>query len=246
VLKRLVFGLTHRCGVNAAVRHTLRRRLLTLCYHSVLPDAEIGTSHVYRNTVGVDELRQQLEINVTGQIAVTQALLPLLRRARTSRPDDPAAGRIVFMSSVAGRSALPFMGAYAASKFALEAAADALRLELAPFRLAVILIEPGVIATPIWETSRARAERNIERMPPELTRHYGPALNALRERAGMGGLPPERVADVVARALAARRPRARYVVGRDARIRILIQQLLPDAVRDRLVGAALRRFTRTD
>jgi NAD(P)-dependent dehydrogenase (short-subunit alcohol dehydrogenase family) len=194
----------------------------------------------------IDELRQQLEINVTGQIAVTQALLPLLRRARTSRPDDPAAGRILFMSSVAGRSALPFMGAYAASKFALEAAADALRLELAPFRLAVILIEPGVIATPIWETSRARAARNIERMPPQLTQYYGRALDALRERAGTGGLPPERVADVVARALAARRPRARYVVGRDARIRILIQQLLPDAVRDRLIGAALRRFTRTD
>jgi NAD(P)-dependent dehydrogenase (short-subunit alcohol dehydrogenase family) len=190
----------------------------------------------------LDGFRRQLEVNVIGQIAVTQACLPLLRRARSSTKGDHRAGRIVFMSSVAGRSALPFMGAYAASKFALEAAADSLRVELRPFGLAVSLVEPGVIATTISQTSRDVAERNIERMPPQFAEYYGRAANALRSRIdSLAGLPPERVADVVAHALTSGRPRTRYVVGRDARMRIALQ-LLPDRVRDWLVAGAVRRL----
>src|SRR5439155_9073645 len=89
----------------------------------------------------LDELRRQLEVNVVGQLAVTQALLPALRAAR---------GRIVIVGSIAGRSALPFLGAYAISKFSLEAMADALRLELRPEGIEVSIVEPGTIATPIW------------------------------------------------------------------------------------------------
>jgi NAD(P)-dependent dehydrogenase (short-subunit alcohol dehydrogenase family) len=190
----------------------------------------------------MDELRLQLEVNVTGQFAVTQACLPLLRRARESSRGDHRAGRIVFMSSVAGRSSLPFMGPYAASKFALEAAADALRVELKPFGLAVSLIEPGVIATPIWETSRDRAARNISGMPPQHEEYYGRAIRAMQSRIdSLGGLPAERVADVVAHALTAKRPRIRYVVGRDARLRIAMQ-ILPDRMHDWLVAAAVRRL----
>jgi NAD(P)-dependent dehydrogenase (short-subunit alcohol dehydrogenase family) len=191
----------------------------------------------------IDELRRQLEINVIGQFAVTQACLPLLRRALASGKGDHRAGRLVFMSSVAGRSALPFTGAYAASKFALEGAADALRVELKPFGLTVSLVEPGVIATPIWDTARQAAERNIERMPPQVEEYYGGVLSAMRSRvARMKGLAPERVADVVAHALTARRPRIRYVVGRGARTRILMQALLPDRILDWLVAAAVRRL----
>jgi NAD(P)-dependent dehydrogenase (short-subunit alcohol dehydrogenase family) len=191
----------------------------------------------------IGELRRQLEINVIGQIAVTQACLPLLRRARASGKGDYRAGRIVFMGSVAGRNALPFTGAYAASKFALEGAADALRVELRPFGLTVSLVEPGVIATPIWETSRAAAERNIEKMPPQLEEYYGVVLNAMRARVtGRKGLAPERVAEVVAHALTARRPRIRYIVGRDARMRIMLETLLPARIRDWLVAAAVRRL----
>lgn len=190
----------------------------------------------------IDELRRQLEINVTGQIAVTQACLPLLRRARASTKGDHRAGRIVFMSSVAGRSALPFMGAYAASKFALEAAADALRIELMAFGLTVSLVEPGVIDTPIWKTSRDVAELNIERMPPQLEEYYGRALNAMRTRLdSLRGRPPERVAEVVAHALTSARPRIRYIVGRDARVRIAMQTLLPDRLRDWIIGRVVRR-----
>jgi NAD(P)-dependent dehydrogenase (short-subunit alcohol dehydrogenase family) len=190
------------------------------------------------------ELRRQLDINFTGQIAVTQAFLPLLRQARASTRGDHRAGRIVFMSSISGRSALPFTGAYAASKHALEAAADALRVELKPFGITVSLVEPGVVATPIWDTARAAGERNLEVMPPQVHEYYGRMLDALRRRAarGMKGLPPEQVADVVAHALMSKRPHARYLVGRDARARVWLNRLLPTAARDRLIQAALRRL----
>lgn len=194
----------------------------------------------------LDEFRRQLEVNVVGQLAVTQACLPLLRRARdVADADDATAGRIVFMSSVSGRSALPFMGAYAASKFALEAAADALRLELRPFGLAVILVEPGVITTPLWETSARAANDISERMPVATEQYYGPTLAAMRARVARGvtGRPPERVAAVVARSLATRRPRPRYVIGLDAHARMVVQRLLPDRLRDWLVAQAVRRLT---
>jgi NAD(P)-dependent dehydrogenase (short-subunit alcohol dehydrogenase family) len=192
----------------------------------------------------LDEMRRQLEVNVVAQLAVTQACLPLLRRARASGRDDRRAGRIVFMSSVAGKSSLPFVGAYGASKHALEGAADALRLELRPFGIAVVLVEPGVIATPIWDTALKAGQRNVERMPPAVRQYYGRQLTALEARArrGVQGLPPENVAGVVARALTTRRPRARYVVGNVARARILVQSALPTRLRDWLVDRVMRRL----
>lgn len=192
----------------------------------------------------IAQLRRQLEVNVVAQIAVTQAVLPLLRRSRAGPRPDPRCGRILFMSSVSGRSALPFTGAYAASKHALEAAADALRVELRPFGLRVLLIEPGVIATPIWATSRAAAEAWVHHAPPQLQEYYGAALDGMRRRAaaGMAGGPPEHVADAVSRALVSRWPRIRHVVGRDARARILAHRLLPTALRDRIIAAVVRRL----
>src|SRR5690606_1738733 len=177
------------------------------------------------------EIRHQLEVNVVGQLAVFQALRDELRRS---------AGRVVMMGSVAGRSALPFVGAYAASKFALEAVSDALRLELRPAGIAVILIEPGRIDTPIWETSLRRAELNLDAAPPELDERYGRALDRLRRfiERGVGGVPAERVARVVQRALEARRPRARYMVGGSARVRLAVERLLPARARDALIARA--------
>ena len=182
----------------------------------------------------IDALRTQLEVNVIGQVAVTQAMLPAVRRAR---------GRIIFVGSIAGRSALPFVGAYAASKFALEAITDALRVELQPFGMHVSIVEPGVIATPIWERSLDMGNRNLEASPPELTTYYGRLLDRVRARIarGMGGLPPDDVAQVVERALEATRPRTRYLVGTDARLRALMQSLLPDRARDAVVRRALDR-----
>jgi NAD(P)-dependent dehydrogenase (short-subunit alcohol dehydrogenase family) len=182
----------------------------------------------------IDALRLQLEVNVTGQIATTQAFLPLLRQAR---------GRILFISSIAGRSALPFVGAYSASKFALEAAADALRIELAEWNLPVVLIEPGVIRTPIWETARSAARKNIAAMPPAALEYYGSALDAIETRMahGLGGLPATAVAKVVERALTTRRPAPRYLIGRAARARLLLEAL-PDRARDAILKAGMRRL----
>ena len=181
-----------------------------------------------------EELRRQLDVNVVGQVAVTQAVLPALRRG---------GGRIVLVGSIAGRSALPFTGAYSASKFALEAIADSWRIELAPWHLPVVMIEPGVIATPIWDTAARHATAILERLPPQVQEYYGEALAGMRRRAarGMGGLPAAAVAAAVERALTARRPRARYVIGRDARTRVWLQRL-PTRLRDRLVLAGVKRL----
>lgn len=184
----------------------------------------------------IDELRRQMEINFIGQFAVTQACMPLLRRATDAR--------IVFMSSISGRSALPLLGPYAASKFALEAAADAMRLELRSHGIRVSLVEPGVITTPIWETAREAGERNIARMPPEAERFYGAMLDALRRRVGSNtrGNPPEKVAKAVLHAISGRRPKTRYLVGADARARLWMHRVLPDRVEDWVIGAALKRI----
>ena len=161
--------------------------------------------------IPLDELRRQLEVNVIGQVAVTQAFLPHLRRTR---------GRIVFVGSIAGKSALPFLGAYAASKHALEAIADALRIELRPFGIAVSLVEPGTIRTPIWEKSAAVADSLVSGAPADLRELYGERIAAFRRVAakrGASGASAEAVARAVDKALTQERPSTRKLIGRDAR-----------------------------
>ncbi len=176
------------------------------------------------------EIRRQFEVNVIGQVAVTQAFLPLLRRGR---------GRIVNMSSIAGRAATPFLGAYCGSKFALEAMTDALRLELAPWGINVSLVEPGAIQSRIWERSTMSAARVLGAMEPESLGLYEMQLRRMQDvlsRAEQRAIPAERVAQAVAQALTAPIPRVRYLVGRDAKFRALLKSLLPDRVQDRLVS----------
>jgi len=180
------------------------------------------------------DLRRQLEINVVGQVAVTQAFLPLIRAGR---------GRIVNMGSIAGRMATPFTGAYSASKFALEALTDALRLELQPWSISVSIIEPGAVVTPIWEKSAKTAEAMLVAAPPETFLLYSEALEALKKttaHAAKNAVDPVKVARAVAHALTAAKPRTRYVVGREAKIQAAMALLVPDRVRDNLVARAMR------
>jgi NAD(P)-dependent dehydrogenase (short-subunit alcohol dehydrogenase family) len=166
-------------------------------------------------------------VNVVGQVRVLQAVLPQLRQSR---------GRVVLMGSIGGRSALPFLGAYAMSKFALEAMADALRLELAPHGLTVALIEPGSIATPIW----SKPQRTVDDFPPQAAQLYGARVEQFRRRAeaaARDAVPPVEVAKAVEHALTSDSPKARYIVGRDAKRRAAIERL-PDRLRDK----ALTRF----
>jgi NAD(P)-dependent dehydrogenase (short-subunit alcohol dehydrogenase family) len=181
----------------------------------------------------IDELRRQLEVNLIGQVAVTQSLMPELRRA---------AGRIVFISSIGGRLASPFMTPYHASKWAIEATADALRLELRPWDIEVVLVEPGSIDTRIWEKGQAQADEIESGMGERGRELYGRQIAAAREaarRTAADGIPPERVAEVVGRALTADRPRTRYLVGTDAKIAARLRKLLPDRVFDRLLARQL-------
>jgi NAD(P)-dependent dehydrogenase (short-subunit alcohol dehydrogenase family) len=180
------------------------------------------------------ELRRQLEVNVIGQIAVTQAFLPLLRKGR---------GRVVNIGSIGGRSATPLLGAYNASKFAMEGLTDSLRMELRPWGIAVSIVEPGAIATPIWDKSAAAADAILRDMPPQAQDLYGSMIAAIRTLAlsrSKAGVPPAEVASAVAHALTAKRPKTRYLVGRDARIQAMLQ-LLPDRLRDGLILGVLSR-----
>jgi NAD(P)-dependent dehydrogenase (short-subunit alcohol dehydrogenase family) len=181
--------------------------------------------------IAAEDLRWQFEVNVLGQVAVTQALLPALRGAR---------GRLVLVSSVGGRVAMAFTAPYAASKHALEAIGDALRVELHSSGVRVALIEPGSVATPIWDKSRAQADHVS--IPPELEAQYGhvpAAMDKVLSDTARRGVPPEQVAATIERALTAPRMRARYVVGRDARAMIVARRLLPDLVFDRVAKRAL-------
>jgi NAD(P)-dependent dehydrogenase (short-subunit alcohol dehydrogenase family) len=177
----------------------------------------------------IAELRRQLEINVIGQVAVTQAFLPLLRQGR---------GRIINMGSISGRVAMPFIGPYAASKFALEALSDSLRVELRPWGIEVSIIEPGPITTPIWEKSRALADELIQNLPQRGHDLYGEAIGIARKtiiNSGQAGIPPDKVAHVVAHALTARRPKTRYLVGRGLWFAVLFAKFVPDRLRDWLI-----------
>jgi NAD(P)-dependent dehydrogenase (short-subunit alcohol dehydrogenase family) len=155
-------------------------------------------------------LRRQLDVNVVGQVAVTQAVLPKLRRAR---------GRVVFMSSVSGRVSTPLLGAYAASKFAIEALGDALRLEVAPWGIHVSLIEPGAIDTEIWRNALDQANEVETSLSADHRALYARHVAGLRKtipRIQKQTSSPEKVAAAVERALTEEKPRARYLVGRDA------------------------------
>lgn len=183
--------------------------------------------------VPIPDLRRQLEVNVIGQVAVIQTFLPLIRRAK---------GRIINMGSIAGRGAMPLMGPYAASKFALEAITDALRLEVQQWGIQVSIIEPGAIATPIWEKSGKWAAELEANTTPELRELYREVVTGVRtvvERAAERAIPAEIVARVVEKALTAARPKTRYLVGTDAKLRALMVKLLPDRLSDKVLTWAL-------
>jgi NAD(P)-dependent dehydrogenase (short-subunit alcohol dehydrogenase family) len=185
--------------------------------------------------IPLDQLRHQLEINLVGQVAVIQSFLPALRAGR---------GRIVNVSSIGGRVALPLVGAYNMSKFALEAMSDSLRREVRSHGVNVIVIEPGGVKTPIWRKGNEVANRLQAGMPPEADRLYGPLVEALRAQtvkiATERGIEPSEVAEAIGTALTTKRPRARYLVGRDAKLRAPMATVLPDRVMDRLIGWAMR------
>ena len=184
--------------------------------------------------VPLDDLRHQLEVNLVGHVAVTQAMLPALRTAR---------GRIVNVTSIGGIVATPFFGPYNASKFALEALSDCLRVELRPWGIETVAIEPGSVATEIWASGTKASREMRDRMGPEAEELYGDAMEAA-ERAstetGARGIEAERAAETIEKALNAKRPRARYLIGRDAHVMSGAKLLLPARAFDWIVRRTLR------
>lgn len=182
-------------------------------------------------TVDLEGLRRQLEVNLTGQVAVTQAFIPMIRSAR---------GRIVLMASVGGRMSLPYLSPYHASKFALEAVGDSLRMEMRQFGVDVSIIEPGSIATPFW--GKETVDQILAEMSPQQRELYEEPAMAAQEaarKAEARGIPPDRVAKAVERALTASRPKTRYLVGIDARVQATLRKWLPDRVVDRLIASQM-------
>lgn len=175
--------------------------------------------------------RRQFEANFFGHVGVIQALLPALLSSR---------GRVINISSIGGLVAGPTYGAYSASKFAMEAMSDALRREVQRFGVDVVLVEPGAIATPIWEKGLNAAATLQSAMSDEQRRRYGKinarAFQRARE-ATANGVAPEKVAEVITKAITVPRPRTRYLVGRDAKITARLAALLPDRVMDRMIGS---------
>ncbi len=186
--------------------------------------------------VPIERLREQLEVNVIGQVAVTQAFLGALRAA---------GGRIVNVSSIGGRIALPLAGPYAASKFALEAITDSLRRELRHLGVQVIAIEPGGVKTAIWGKGTETAEAMLGQADPEVQALYADLTAALRAEAHRidteTGIEPSEVAEAIGRALTSSRPRTRYLVGRDAKLRGTAARVLPDRAFDWLIARTLKQ-----
>jgi NAD(P)-dependent dehydrogenase (short-subunit alcohol dehydrogenase family) len=179
----------------------------------------------------MEELRRLFEVNTFGQVAVTQAMLPALRRAR---------GRVVFVTSIGGRVALGFNAAYAGSKHALEGIGDALRVELRTSNVQVALVEPASVATPIWD--KANTELEQTKIPPEFEQPYGQvpaALDLAVKNLAKRGVPADLVAERIEGALTARRMKARYLIGREARAMLLMKRLLPDLLFDRVARRLL-------
>jgi NAD(P)-dependent dehydrogenase (short-subunit alcohol dehydrogenase family) len=181
--------------------------------------------------ISLDDLRKELEVNLIGSLAVTQALLPLIRES---------GGRIVNMSSVSGLISYPFLGPYSASKFALEAISDALRIELRPWGISVSLIEPGDVDTPIWDKSQTMIDHMTRHWPTQAFKLYGPVMT-IQDKIRRHGISPNEVAKVVEHALTDRHSRPRYRVGKFAPIIDLFRHL-PIAVRDRIIAYQLPKY----
>ncbi|MDT5258232.1 MAG: hypothetical protein QOD10_3312 [Mycobacterium sp.] len=185
-------------------------------------------------TLPIAEWRRLFEVNLFGHVAMTQALLPALRRS---------GGTVVNISSVGGRVALPTYGAYAGSKFALEAVSDSLRREVSGLGVKVVVVEPGAVKTEMLERGVANADRLTAAMAIDQLERYGDLVAAISEQArsfGEDGVPAESAAKVIARAAATSRPRTRYTIGRDSAILVRLASVLSDRFLDRVVRLNLR------
>lgn len=231
-MKFVIIDVTDADSI-AAARDTLTAELGERGLYGLVNNAGIAVAGPLE-LLPLADFRRQLEVNVTGPLAVFQAFAPLLRLAE---------GRLINMSSVSGRAAFPTIGPYCVSKFALEAMSDTLRMELRRSGISVSIIEPGVVATPIWKRSTAAAHHMLDDVPAAAKKPYQTMIAAVeqqKDRMARRATPAARVAAAVGTALSVRRPKARYVVGADCAFVVHFLRFLPDRLRDWLILRALR------
>jgi NAD(P)-dependent dehydrogenase (short-subunit alcohol dehydrogenase family) len=226
----VILDVTDHATIEAAVK-TVRDRSGTTRFAGVVNNAGVARGGPLEY-LAIDEWRDQLEVNVIGQVAVTQAFFPLIREG---------SGRVVFIGSIGGRVGTPLMGPYCASKFALEGIAESLRHELHDTSIKVALVEPGAVKTEIWSKGRETSERLKSEASPEMLERYGAQIQKVLdsiERNDRNGVAPIAVAKAVEHALFATHPRARYLVGTDAKAGGFLARILPDGLKD----AVLRKL----
>jgi NAD(P)-dependent dehydrogenase (short-subunit alcohol dehydrogenase family) len=180
----------------------------------------------------VNEVRAEFEVNFFGVITVTQAFLPLLRAAH---------GRIVNMSSISGLVSAPFVSPYSASKFALEALSDSLRMELHPWNIEVSVIEPGAIDTPIWGKGGDVLQNLLKDAPQEGLDLYGGVIHGMEGRFTPHGISADAVAKAVAHAVTSRHPKTRYPIGFEGAF-VRSFRRLPDRLRDWITLSQLPKW----
>ncbi len=171
--------------------------------------------------MSITDIRKQFEINLFGQIAMIQTFLPLLRKG---------SGRIINISSTNGWVSFPFMGAYCATKYALEAISDALRLELEKWKIPVSVINPNKIISPIWEKSISITNSLFEKLPPEAKSYYDTILSGVIKtirKTAYTALTPDIIVKAVFHALTAKKPKIRYLPSFETKILFLVSKILP-------------------
>jgi NAD(P)-dependent dehydrogenase (short-subunit alcohol dehydrogenase family) len=231
-IEPLIIDITDADHIGAL---TSRVRDDSRAVRALVNNAGIGVNAPFE-AYPIDEWRRLFEVNLFGHIAVTQALLTALIRSK---------GRVVNVSSVGGKVAMATYGPYAGTKFALEAVSDSLRREMAPLGVDVVVVEPGAVRTEMPGRAIATANELASAMTPEQNQRYGPLVHAVTAQTAShatagSGVPAEAAATVIAKAVTARRPRARYTVGRDAALITRLARVLPDRTLDRVIAAALR------
>jgi NAD(P)-dependent dehydrogenase (short-subunit alcohol dehydrogenase family) len=175
--------------------------------------------------IPIEVFRRQIEINLTAQLLVTQVMLPALHRSA----DQVGDARIIMIGSISGRLSGPMLGGYGAAKHGLAGLSSSLRAELAPFKIKVLLIEPGAIATPIWDRGRAAADQ-VQSQNPDINARYSDQIQAaakMANRLAGSGLDASVAATVILEALQDDNPAPRQVVGREAKVIAVLARLLP-------------------
>lgn len=230
VAKPVLLDLADPDSIGPAAKEVLERADGKLA--GLVNNAGMNVSGVFE-ALPLDEWRHQFEVNLFGQLGLTQALLPGLIAAR---------GRLVTVGSIGGRMSAPFLSPYSASKFAVRGWMDAMRIELAPQGVQASLVEPGAIATPLWEKGTTAAWGRIDAMPADVRERYERWINGGFKVAKMSeksAIPPERVAKVIEHALTSRRPKGRYLVGPDAHVQAFIAAM-PTRVLDGMMRLLVR------